>query len=381
MSGEPLRIAIDATAMPEQRAGAGIYTHELIRALARVDRENRYTILTRPGTFEDIARRGFRIVARKPGPRLLRAIWEQTSLPARLLGEDTDVFHSPHHTLPVLRPGHAARVVTFHDVTFFLMPERYPAARRYYMQLGTRAAAMVATRIIAPSHSTAADIARVFPRLRTPVDVVHEAAAPRFYEPPTEAELAEARSAHRLPERFILTVGTLEPGKNHAAAVRALALLRDRDVAQHLVIAGQPGWLYGDLLRLVDELGLRERVRFLGYVPDERLRALYHLADVFVFPSMHEGFGLPPLEAMACGTPVVVSDRSAMLEVVGEAGLLVDPEDDAAIADAIGRLLADSDLRDAYASRGRLRAMAFSWDEAARRTVEVYERAVQDMRS
>ncbi len=374
----PLRIAIDATAMPAQRAGAGTYTYELVRALSRTDLRNRYVVFARPGAFEGVERPGFRVASalggRLMGGRPFRTLWEQTALPARLRGQGVDVFHSPHHTLPALTPG-VARVTTVHDVTFELLPERYPMLRRRYMQLGTRLAASVADRIIVPSESTARDLRVVLPRLRAPIDVVPEAAAAHFFEAPAEAELAAARVRHRLPERFILNVGTIEPGKNQRAIVRALAWLAVWGLPHHLVIAGQRGWLYDDLLRLIDELGLRDRVHFAGYVPHEDLRALYCLANVFVFPSLHEGFGLPPLEAMACGTPVVVSRTSAMPEVVGDAGLLVDPADDETLARAIRTLAEDDEARADYARRGRERAASFSWDETARRTVETYERA------
>jgi glycosyltransferase involved in cell wall biosynthesis len=196
--------------------------------------------------------------------------------------------------------------------------------------------------------------------------------------------MTAVRSKYGLPERFILNVGALEPGKNQATLVRAFHRLRGQGpstssgqgLEQGLVIAGPPAWRYERLLRLVDGLGLAGQVRFLGYVPAEDLVALYNLADLFVFPSLYEGFGLPPLEAMACGLPVVASTAPALREVLDDAALLVHPQDVVALAEAMAAALGDEALRSRLREAGLRRAAQFSWERTARETAVVYREAV-----
>jgi glycosyltransferase involved in cell wall biosynthesis len=188
------------------------------------------------------------------------------------------------------------------------------------------------------------------------------------------------RDRYGLPPRFILNVGTLEPGKNQAMLVRAFHRLKGQGLEQGLVIAGQKGWMYEKLFRLVDGLGLREDVRFVGYLPDDDLAAVYNMADLFVFPSLYEGFGLPPLEAMACGLPVVASSAPALAEVLDGAALLVDAYDASAVAEATAKALRDKRLRSRLRRQGLERASQFSWQRTARGTVAAYEAALSSTR-
>jgi glycosyltransferase involved in cell wall biosynthesis len=187
--------------------------------------------------------------------------------------------------------------------------------------------------------------------------------------------LGAARARLGLPERFVLNVGTVEPGKNRETLLRALALLRGRGLAHALVVVGQRGWLAERPDTAAARLGVAEAVRYTGYLPDSDLPLVYNLAEAFVFPSWREGFGLPPLEAMACGTPVVSSDRPAMPEVLGDAALYAPPDRPDAIADALARVLTDAGLRDDLRARGLARAAGYSWERAARETLAVYRRA------
>jgi glycosyltransferase involved in cell wall biosynthesis len=184
------------------------------------------------------------------------------------------------------------------------------------------------------------------------------------------------RDRYGLPPRFILSVGTLEPGKNQTTLVRAFHRLKGKGLEQGLVIAGQKGWMYEKLFRLVDGLGLRDEVRFVGYVPADDLVAVYNMADLFVFPSLYEGFGLPPLEAMACGLPVVASSAPALAEVLNGAAILVTPSDVDALAEASARALGDRRLRSRLRRQGLERASQFSWQRTARGTVAAYEAAL-----
>ncbi len=379
-SAAPVRIAIDGSAIPRQMAGAGVYTYELIRALAKASGEHTLVVFARGGLFEDVAAQQprLRLIQRDPRSRPGRLLWEQTTLPLLLRRLRIDVLHSPHHHTPLaVWPGTAGpgrrlrRAVTFHDVTFLLLRERYPRVRRLYMEGVTRAAARVADAIITPSQTVRDDVIR---ELGVPGDrivAIPEAAGPQFAPADSDAQ-NRIRAEYRLDGPYLLSVGSLEPGKNRERLIRAYARLRGEGVECLLVVAGRPAWDYEGDFDLVRRLGLDEHVRFLGYVAHGDLPALYSGAALLAFPSLYEGFGLPVLEAMACGTPVVTSSVSAPAEVAGDAALLVDPLDTDALAEAMGRLLSDEALRADLVRRGLERAKHLSWDRTARETLSLY---------
>jgi glycosyltransferase involved in cell wall biosynthesis len=286
-----------------------------------------------------------------------------------------DVLHSPHYTTP-LAPGRWRRVITFHDVTFFLLPQRYPILRRLYFQGASHAGARLADLVIAVSETVKGDVVRHLGLAAEKVRVVPLAPGPGFQPLEDPARMEAVRDRYRLPPRFILNVGTLEPGKNQATLVRAFHRLKGQGLEQGLVIAGQKGWMYEKLFRLVDGLGLGKDVRFVGHLPEADLAAVYNMADLFVFPSLYEGFGLPPLEAMACGLPVVASNAPALAEVLNGAALLVNPSDVDALAEAAARALRDKRLRSRLRRQGLERASQFSWQRTARGTVAAYEAAL-----
>jgi glycosyltransferase involved in cell wall biosynthesis len=377
-----MRIAFDATAMPRLMAGAAVYTYELARALAAVDTENEYVIFARGSHFDDLprARPSLRVLKMRAPSRPLRLLWEQAVLPWSARGGRglrIDVLHSPHHTTPLVRPRpDCARVVTFHDLTFFLLPERYPMTRRLYFQTMTRLSARVADAVIVPSEAVRGDVVHVLGVPQERLFVIPEAAGSAFH--PQDAVAIEAvRRRYGLEGPFLLSVGSLEPGKNRERLLQAFARLRARGLQHTLVVAGQRAWRYEGEAPLARRLGLADSARFLGHVPQADLPALYSAADLFVFPSLYEGFGLPALEALACGTPVVASNVSALPEVVGDAALQVSPLDVEELADAVERLLRDDRLRSDLRERGLERAAQFSWEKAARQTVEVYHWAAR----
>ncbi len=368
-----MRIGYDATAIPRLMAGAAVYTYELACALAAVDSENEYVIFARDDLFDELAasHAQVRVVRVRAPSRPLRMLWEQAVLPRRLRQLHIDVLHSPHHTTPLLFCGRR-RVVTFHDLTFFLLPERYPSTRRLYFQTMTRRSARVADAIITPSEAVRQDVMRI---LRVPperVFVTPEAAGPAF-RPQDASAIEAARRRYGLAGPFLLSVGSLEPGKNRERLLLAFARLRAQGLGHTLAVAGQQAWRYEGEEPLARRLGLGDAVRFLGYVPQADLPALYSAADLFVFPSLYEGFGLPALEALACGTPVVASNVSALPEVMGDAALLVHPFDVEGLAAAMERLLRDDALRADLRERGLQRAAEFSWERTARETLAVYE--------
>lgn len=366
-----VRIAIDATSVPARPAGAGVYAVELVRALAERAPVDGYALFTRGAWFDEAlaGRRDWHIERVRASSRARRSFWEQTRLPRRLERLAIDVLHSTHHTLP-LASVRCRRVVTVHDLTFFTLPGRYPPARRIYMQTATRLAARVADAIIVPSQSVRVQLERrLRPSARTVV--VYEAPAARF-RPVQQAQATRVARRYGVDGPYVLSVGTLEPGKNRARLLRAMRALRDEGLEHALVIAGQRGWRYEREIALIDALRMRDAVVLPGYVAEDDLPALYAGAAVFAFPSLCEGFGLPVLEAMACGTPVLTSNVSATAEVAGEAALLVDPRSQDEITAGLRRLLREDALWAEMRRRGLARAGEYSWRRAADETHAVY---------
>jgi glycosyltransferase involved in cell wall biosynthesis len=371
-----VRIAIDATSVPPQPAGAGVYAIELVRAMMRRDRRDGYALFTRGGWFDADAagRKNWRVERVTARSRQARLLWEQARLPGRLAALGVDVLHSTHHTLP-LRPIRSSRVVTIHDLTFFRIPERYPAARLLYMQTTTRASAKVADAIVVPSQTVRADVVDRLGVDHRRVHVVYEAASDLYAPVQRDHALATA-ARYGIEQPYILSVGSLEPGKNRARLIRAMRELRDSGVDAVLAIVGQKAWHYDQDFRLIEDLGMTDRIRYLGYVNDVDLPSLYSAAHAFAFPSLYEGFGLPVLEAMACGAPVLTSNVSATAEVAGDAAMLVDPTSQEEIRQGLRTLLTDAHLRAELGQRGIDRAGAFSWSRAADETHDVYERVL-----
>jgi glycosyltransferase involved in cell wall biosynthesis len=316
----------------------------------------------------------FRVRSLPFSPRLWTIIWHRLGipLPVDLLLGSVDVFHSPDYVLPPLRRGKT--LVTIHDLSFRRYPEGAEPNLRDYLNATVPRSLERADLILGDSENTRQDIIEVFGVLPERVQVLYPGVDPAFRVIEDQQALAAVKEAYRLDYPFILSVGTLEPRKNLVALLDAYALLRATGEVEHrLVIVGGRGWLYDGIFRRVEELSLRKEVTFLGFLPEEHLPAIYCLSDLLVFPSLYEGFGLPPLEAMACGTPVVASDSSSLPEVVGDAGLMVQPDDTEALVEAIRRVLADSELRANLVASGLSRATEFTWQAAGRKLLAIYE--------
>ncbi len=366
-----MRIAIDGSAIPRQMAGAGVYTYQLTRALAGIETEHEFVVFARRGLFDDLPK--LQVIQVGPKHPALRLAWEQFALPVLLRRHRIDLLHSPHHHTPtIIGPG-VSRVVTFNDVTFLLLPERYPRLRRQYMGTVTRVAARVADAIITPSAAVQTDvITKLNPG--SSVTVVPDAAGPQ-YVPATQSEIDRVRKRYDIQGPYVISVSSLEPGKNRTRLITAFERVHNKHPDLLLVIVGQPAWDYLRDRDVVRRLGLEHSIRFTGYVPDEDLPPLYSGARLLAYPSLYEGFGLPILEAMACDTPVITSNLGATAEVADDAALLVDPLDVEAISSAIERLLSDEQLHDDLRARGRARAREYSWERTARETLAVYEQS------
>ncbi len=368
-----VRIGIDATALPLQRTGVANYVFGLLGGLAAVDREHAYVVFAKRAHIAQLGidRPNFQFVPIDLPSRGLRLAWEQAVLPRHTRTHRLDVLHSPHYTMPLRRAARA--VVTFCDMTFLLYPELHQAVKRAYFPAMMRWSARHADRLITISESTRDDLARLWgvdPGRMTAIPL----AAGAEYRPAAPEAIAAACARHGLrPGGYVVYVGVLEPRKNVDALVAAFGLAAERLQGLDLVIAGKRGWMYDRIFAQVEALGLAHRVRFTGYVAQADLPGLYGGARLLVYPSRYEGFGLPVLEAMACGVPVVTTNVSSMPEVAGDAALLVDPDDVAGLAAAIVRLVDDPALARELARRGRERAAGFSWERCAEETRRVYE--------
>ncbi len=311
--------------------------------------------------------------SRAPG----RILWEQLAQPWALRRDRVDLVHALVNVGPVVH--HCPVVVTIHDLTFIRYPELFPSERRGYLQRMTRWTARRAARIIVDSASTGRDVQQLLGVPAERITVIYPGLTEGMSRP-SSAAIEELRIRYCLPEQFVLFVGTLEPRKNISLLLDVWALLGNRhDVCPTLVIAGGKGWFYETLETRVRDLGLTNTVRFVGYVADDDLPAWYAAATLFVFPSLYEGFGFTPLEAMACGTPVIVSSTSSLPEVVGDAGLALPPEDPEAWADAVASVLSSPKVQSTMAQSGIAQAARFSWSATAHQTAEVYRQVLSDV--
>jgi glycosyltransferase involved in cell wall biosynthesis len=371
-----LTIGYDATAALRQTAGIGRYTRQLLAALARRDDDLRYRVFAcsggpTPGHLTKLDER-FRYRSVPLSDRVMNAVWHRAHLPlpVQLITGPFDLFHSPDFTLPPTlgKPT----VLTVHDLAFLRIPDAaYPTLRRY-LQRVVPASVSSATRVIAVSEATRRDLVELLGTREEKVTTVLEGVGPEFRPAIDHGSAWQSLGKYGLSGPYVLSVGTLEPRKNYTRLLQAFEQLRGRGVCHRLVIAGRRGWLYEPILRAVSESGENAGVQLVE-PEDGDLPALYSLADIFIYPSLYEGFGLPPLEAMACGTAVACSSSSSLPEVVGDAGVLFDPFDIDDMAAAVDRLLRDDDLRRQLAARGRERAASFTWERAAEQTVRLYQ--------
>ncbi len=360
-----MRIGLDARLLYYQQAGIAQYTQRLLAALAEIDHQNDYLVLqSRKDRRRLVGAPNFR---RHPLWTPPHHRWEQLTLPLELAPLRLDVLHSPDFIPPLRRNCRA--VITVHDLAFLLFPGLLTAeSQRYYGQI--RRAVHSAEAIIAVSASTKRDLIAHTGAPAAKITVVYEAAGPAFRPVTDTAALAAVRQKYGLPPDFVLFVGTIEPRKNLTTLLKAFQVSSFTFHALKLVIAGRQGWLYEETIAQARELGTA--VQFIGGVLPEDLPALYSAARLFVLPSLYEGFGLPVLEAMACGTPVVCSHASSLPEVAGDAALLVEPHDVDGLAAALQRALSDEALRRQMIERGLAQAARFSWAKAARETLAVY---------
>lgn len=367
-----LHVGLNAQLLSSERgyrnAGVSQYIHWLMAMLPRVSPAVRYTAF---GGNSARAYAGWDVRFARPLGRsaAARILWEQIALPREARQAGVDLLHSPVYAGPLLAA--CPQIVTLHDLSFYLFPHLFPPARRAYLQRITRATTRRAAAIIAVSESTARDAVEILGVSRDRVHVIPNGVNPEL-RPPSDAQVVALKARYELPDRYVLYLGTLEPRKNLPTLIEAYSIAKRSGIEHTLVIAGGKGWYDEPIYEAVRAAGVVQHVILTGYVPSEHLAALYGAADLFVYPSLYEGFGLPPLEAMACGTPVLVSNVSAMPEVVGNAGVTVNPREPEQIAEAMVALLRDEGRLQTLAVAGRERAAQYSWEKTARRTAALY---------
>lgn len=366
-----------------RQAGLSRYIYELLLRLPGIEREDQFTAFVGngplPADFLEAKPTNLHFAhSRLPTAKApVRIAWEQTALSLASMRERLDLLHCPVNVRPLVSP--CPTIITIHDLIFLRYPENFKPAKRRYLKAMTTWSARHATHIIAVSEATRRDTIDLLGVRPNNVTTVHNGVSEQFKRLPDETRLKFIRDK-QLASRVILYIGTLEPRKNLVTLLRAFAAISEEPACSDvtLVIGGSKGWYYQEIFSTAKHLGLtaRGRVRFLGRVPDDELPMWYNIASIFAYPSLYEGFGLPALEAMACGAPVVVSNTSCFPEVVGNAGVLLDPRDVRSWAESIRQLLANPEAAAELGKKGLVQAANFSWERSARKTAEVYRRSV-----
>ena len=378
-----MRIAFDATSLGREQCGIGCYTIELLSEMYKLSPNDEFLLTDALlGRFATSERVRFPLehltllkFLKTPFPlmTLFRALLYTGRLATGMTGlAHCDIFFGTNFR-GVFAEG-MRTVLTIHDMVHEYLPETVQQVNMDYYRSGFPEAVARADLLIAVSDATRNDIIKFLNVSDEKIKVIYNGVDDRF-RPVTDPEsLARVRQRYRLPERFVLMVGSIQPRKNIDGVLAALKLLAERDVhfPWKLVLAGSEGWKNEGLAEQIRRLGLTDRVHFAGFVTGDDLPVLYSLADLFVYPSLYEGFGLPVVEAMACGVPVVTSNTSCLPEIAGDAALLVDPHDEKDIAEGMLRLLEDRELRTRCIERGETRARMFSWREAASQTLQAF---------
>lgn len=355
-----MRVGIDGRSI-SIRTGIGQYTYHLMLYIPKVDKQNEYVYFLKDEEYQLNTEMPSNVdmkIIKMP----TNILWEQIRLPLELKLEEVDLIHNPMFTTPFVRG--CKSIITVHDLLFLAFPGDFTVRDRLYFQILMRFAAKSADRIITVSEHSKQDIIHLLKISEDKVNVVYLGKSARFHPIDDCKQIWNVKHEYRIPSNFILYVGELRPRKNLSQLIKAFYKLKKaKNIRHKLVISGPEGSTYFDLLRLVRDLHLEKEVLFAGFIPLEKLPALYSAADLFVYPSLYEGFGLPPLEAMACGIPVITSNVSSLPEVVGDAAIMIDPHNVDDLEKAMYEVLTNESLRCDMVRKGLARAKMFSWEK------------------
>jgi glycosyltransferase involved in cell wall biosynthesis len=375
-----MHICLDVSPTAQQHAGLGRYAGEVARALDQPHSQlnlalfyNRQGDARLPDYLSHLPHRAVSI-GNKPW-RMGVLLSNMLHWPMDRIFGAVEIFHATNHLLAHF--GQARTVYTLHDLIFLHYPAYHLPYNRWYLTFAMPRYLRAADMVITPSECSRQDAIKFYGLPESKIKVIYEAPAPTFKPVADPATLLQVRQKYELPEKFILHVGTIEPRKNLNRLLDAFKPLLSDWPELKLVLVGKKGWLYDSFFQHLQTLGLQDCVIFPGYVAEADLPAFYQLAQLFVFPSLYEGFGLGPIEAMACGTPVISSNKSSLPEVVGEAGILIDPTDTAGLSFALRRVLNDGDLRANLKQRGLRQARKFSWAKTAAELEQVYRSLIE----
>lgn len=370
-----MTIGIDARSLIGERAGVGRYLRNLLENLSRIDEENQYVLYVHEETGGVIDQPNFS--EKKISLPFIENYftWLHLRLPPELFTHRIDVFHFPFYTMPLL-VNHRS-VVTIHDITFDLHPEWFSLKGKIAQIPFCRFGARHADRIIACSETTKSDILRMYRVPEERIEVIYEAADPVFRVVSDKDALERARFECGIKDKFLLYVGVIHIRRNVERLLRAFRAFSTKSPGYQLVLIGKVEWPYLDVKKLIEELGLGGRVIHRGYVKDDMLPLIYNCAECFVYPSFYEGFGLPVIEAMACGTPVITSDNSSLSELFSDAALLIDPCSVEEMSEAMDLLVKDGGVRSQFISKGLEKVKEFSWRETAEKTLRVYRKVAE----
>jgi glycosyltransferase involved in cell wall biosynthesis len=370
------RIAINALIMDKRKAGIGNYAFHLLQAMNRLSHGLEADVYIQRQMQEYFPSEGTMRFLPCPdfkGSRD-RILYEQFRLPREYLRQNYTIVHFLDYMSP-LTPMKAKKVVTIHDLSYFVYPEFFTTGSRLMKQFLTGPSVRSAARVICVSNNTKNDVQRLY-HVPDKLKVTHLGVDPdcSVWDAAGEQEILRK---YGIRGSYIMHTGTLEPRKNTAALVRAFcAAVRKGDLPQSLVLCGKPGWKYEGIFQEIEHSGLKDRILITGYVPDEELPVLFHHADAFVYPSLYEGFGLPPLEAMVHGTPVICSFASSLPEVTGDAALTFPPRDEEKLAELIIRIIKEPGIREELRQKGFKQALKFTWEKTAEKTMDVYRELV-----
>lgn len=373
-----MKIGIDIRPMISNTTGVGNYTLNLIENISAIDKKHQYILFS--NSFKDripfkslSLPSNFELKDYKIPNRILRGLWNYISYPPieTFIG-DVDIFHSPH-SIPI--PARKAKlIVTIHDLYFLKHPDMVGRdVREDHRRLSINYLNKV-RKIITVSDNSKKDIIELLDVTPEKVTVIYEGVDDIFRVVNEETTLENVRERYRLPHEFILFIGTISPRKNPRGLIESISILRNRGLKDlSLIMIGPEGFKTDEVLRLIHERNLEDSVRHIGYVPYEDMPYIYNISSLLVYPSLYEGFGLPPLEAMACGVPVIASNTSSMPEILGDAALLVDPYNPGEIADSIKKILHNESLRSSLIEKGLKKASSYSWEDTAKKVLKVYE--------